>query len=131
MRLAILGFVLGVWFLQRQAALPDWRVLAALFAVSAGLTLAVWKARGSGRRILACMAAALAGFAWAAAMGQMRLADALPEANEGRDIRLTGVIAGLPQSYENGVRFEFAVEQAEAVVPARISLAWYAGLRPE
>ena len=38
MRLSILGFVLGVWFLQRQAALPDWRVLAALFAVSGAIS---------------------------------------------------------------------------------------------
>ena len=131
MRLSILGFVLGVWFLQRQAALPDWRVLAALFAVSAGLTFTSRRMPGRRRALASCLAALLAGFIWAAALGQWRLADRLPVENEGRDIRITGVIAGLPQSYENGVRFEFAVEQAEAVVPSRISLAWYAGLRPE
>jgi competence protein ComEC len=106
-------------------------VLAGLAAVSAGLTFAVLKLRFGGRRALAVMAAALAGFAWAAALGQARLADALPEANEGRDIRVTGVVAGLPQAYENGVRFDFAVESSDAAVPSRISLAWYRGWRLE
>lgn len=132
MRLSILAFAAGVWFLQQQAALPGWGVLALLVAVSAGLTLAALtlaarKARGAGRRMLACLAAALAGVVWAAVLGQVRLADALPAANEGRDIRVTGVVAGLPQAYENGVRFDFAVEQADAAVPERISLAWYRG----
>ena len=131
MRLSILCFALGIWFLQRQAELPAWPVLAALAAVAAGLTFTSRRMPGRRRALAACLAALLAGFAWAAALGQGRLADRLPGENEGRDIRITGVIAGLPQSYENGVRFEFAVEQAEAVVPSRISLAWYAGLRPE
>jgi competence protein ComEC len=57
----------------------------------------------------------------------LRLADELPAALEGRDIELTGVVAGLPQELERGVRFEFDVEQAVAGVPPRISLAWYRG----
>jgi competence protein ComEC len=129
--MSILAFAAGVWVLQQQAALPGWNVLAGLAAVSAGLTFAVLKLRFGGRRALAVMAAALAGFAWAAALGQARLADALPEANEGRDIRVTGVVAGLPQAYENGVRFDFAVESSDAAVPSRISLAWYRGWRLE
>lgn len=151
MRSSILAFAAGVWFLQRQAALPGWAMLVALAAVSAGLTFsagitpasrafastemprhfAAWRGQGRMRQLLACLAAALAGFAWAAAMAQWRLADALPAENEGRDIRLVGVIAGLPQRYENGVRFDFAVEQADAAVPSKISLAWYRGWRPE
>ncbi len=131
MRLSILCFALGAWWLQQQAALPDGHALGALAAVLAGLTFAAWKARGRWRLLPAVLAAALAGFAWAATMGQMRLADALPGANEGRDIRVTGVIAGLPQAYENGVRFDFEVEQAEAEVPSKISLAWYRGWRAE
>lgn len=131
MRMSILAFAAGVWVLQQQAALPGWNVLAGLAAVSAGLTFAVLKLRFGGRRALAVMAAALAGFAWAAALGQARLADALPEANEGRDIRVAGVVAGLPQAYENGVRFDFAVESSDAAVPSRISLAWYRGWRLE
>ncbi len=127
MRSPILCFALGVWTLQQQAALPAWDVLAALAAVSAGLTLAGWR----WRRAPACLAALLAGFAWAAALGQWRLADQLPSHNEGRDVLVTGVISGLPQRYENGLRFDFEVERAEARVPSRLSLAWYAGPRPE
>ena len=131
MRMAILCFALGVGWLQRQAALPDWGLLAALLAVSAGLTFSAWRLRGRWRRASVCIAGLLAGFLWAAGFAQWRLADRLPTENEGRDIRLSGVIASLPQAYENGLRFEFAVEQAEAALPSRISLAWYAGRRPE
>jgi competence protein ComEC len=131
MRIAILCFALGVWFLQLQPALPDIGVLAALAAVAAGLTLAARRVPGRWRLAPACLAALLAGVAWAAAMGQWRLADRLPPENEGRDIRVTGVIAGLPQAYENGVRFEFEVEGADAAVPSRLSLAWYRGWRAE
>ncbi|MDT3736034.1 MAG: DNA internalization-related competence protein ComEC/Rec2 [Denitratisoma sp.] len=129
--MSILAFAAGVWLLQQQPGLPGGSLLAGLAAASAGLTLAAWKADGGARRTLAVLAAALAGFAWAAALGQARLADALPAESEGRDIRITGVVAGLPQDYENGVRFDFDVEQAGAPVPSRISLAWYRGWRLE
>jgi competence protein ComEC len=129
--MSILVFAVGVGFLQQQPVLPGWGVLAALAAVSAGLTFAAWHRQGRGRQLLACLAALLAGCAWAAAMGQWRLADQLPHENEGRDIRITGVVAALPQAYENGVRFDFEVEQAEAGVPSKISLAWYRGWRAE
>jgi competence protein ComEC len=131
MRLSILCFAFGVWLLQQQAELPAWHALALVLAVSAGLTFAAARLRHRWRTVLAVLAAALAGFAWAAACAQWRLADRLPAENEGRDIRVTGVIAGLPQQYENGVRFEFDVEQSEATVPSRLSLAWYSGWRPE
>ncbi|MCC6879058.1 MAG: DNA internalization-related competence protein ComEC/Rec2 [Rhodocyclaceae bacterium] len=131
MRIAILCFALGVWLLQRQAALPAGDAPALLAAVLAGLTFTAWRLRGRWRLAVVCLAAALAGFAWAAALAQWRLADRLPAEHEGRDIRLSGVVAGLPQPYENGLRFEFAVEQADAAVPSKISLAWHAGQRPE
>ena len=43
------------------------------------------------------------------------------------------MIASLPQSFERGVRFEFAVESRHtpgAVVPERLLLAWYGGYGP-
>ncbi|MFH1870737.1 MAG: DNA internalization-related competence protein ComEC/Rec2 [Pseudomonadota bacterium] len=67
------------------------------------------------------------GFVWAAGFAHQRLADELPAALEGRDIELTGVVAGLPQALERGVRFEFDVEQSAAGLPPHISLAWYRG----
>jgi competence protein ComEC len=73
---------------------------------------------------------AAAGFFYAAAWAQWRLADRLPPQFEGVDLALTGVVAGLPQPFEGGVRFDFDVEQvdpAEARLPQRVALAWYNG----
>ena len=80
------------------------------------------------RRACVLAACCAAGFAWAALMAGVRLADALPPEWEGRDLRIEGVIASLPQPYERSVRFEFDVERvltAEAVVPQRIVLSWW------
>jgi len=70
----------------------------------------------------------LLGFAYAAWRADVRLADALPPEWEGKDIALVGVIDDLPQVTERGKRFAFAVERVEtprAIVPRRLSLAWY------
>ena len=68
-----------------------------------------------------------AGFFYAAAWAQWRLADRLPPQWEGVDLALTGVVAGLPQPFEGGLRFDFDVERvepAEARLPRRIALSW-------
>ncbi len=84
---------------------------------------------GAARRRVALSIAALGiaalGFGYAAARGQLRLADHLPEQNEGRDIAVVGVVSGLPQDFERGQRFDFDVEWSDVQVPRRISLAWY------
>jgi competence protein ComEC len=80
------------------------------------------------RRVVILSTALACGFAWAAWLAHIRMADALPGEWEGRDITLTGVVATLPQSYERSVRFEFDVEQVrtpEAQVPRRIVLSWW------
>jgi len=142
MRLFLAAFAAGIWLLQQQADLRGLPWLAAL--IGAVVLLLVLrrhllkvetadreKSAPAIRRFAApallIVAAASLGFAWAAALAQLRLADELPAALEGRDMELTGVVAGLPQALERGVRFEFDVEQAVAGVPPRISLAWYRG----
>ena len=142
MRLFVAAFATGIWLLQQQADLRGLPWLAAL--IGAVVLLLVLrrhllkvetadreKSAPAIRRFAApallIVAAASLGFAWAAALAQLRLADELPAALEGRDMELTGVVAGLPQALERGVRFEFDVEQAVAGVPPRISLAWYRG----
>ncbi|MBZ0143963.1 MAG: hypothetical protein K8F56_10300, partial [Rhodocyclaceae bacterium] len=50
MRIAILCFALGVWLLQRQAALPAGDAPALLAAVLAGLTFTAWRLRGPCRQ---------------------------------------------------------------------------------
>ena len=138
MRWWILAFALGVWLAQQQASLFAPPLLAGFgVAALAGAVLAWWlrkKSALAGRRWFAAigggcglLAACGLGFVWAGAWAQWRLADVLPAANEGRDIQIVGVVAGLPQRIERGARFEFVVEQAAAAVPRRISLAWYRG----
>ena len=129
MRLSILCFTLGICWLQRQAGLPEPALLVALAMSGAILLLPAALARLRAALVLAPIGAFLLGIAWAGGMAQQRLADALPETSEGRDIRVVGVISGLPQRFENGLRVDFSVEQAEAVVPSKISLAWYRNWR--
>jgi competence protein ComEC len=135
MRIFVLGFAGGVWLLQQQPALPSVPWLAGPGAGALLILLLVWRMRlGQSalavRRVGAAallVSAAILGFVWAAGFAHLRLAEELPAASEGRDIELTGVVAGLPQTLERGVRFEFDVEQAAPGVPPHISLAWYRG----
>src|SRR4051812_11444890 len=108
MRLVIVLFAVGVWWLQQQPQLPDaqwgWTLLAilpaaALARVPSGVL------RGCAKLSLAAFALA-AGFLWAAALAHLRLSDALPATWEGRDIDVIGVVASLPQAAERSVRFE-------------------------
>jgi len=59
-------------------------------------------------------------------------AQALPAELEGRDVRVTGIVASMPQRTDAGQRFRLAVESAQvdgAVVhvPRLLALAWYGG----
>jgi hypothetical protein len=131
MRLFVLAFTGGVWLLQQQAALPVLSVLVGLAGAAVVLlflSLRLQRPALGLRRFpgtAALLSAAALGFVWAAGFAHLRLAEELPAAIEGKDIELTGVVAGLPQALERGVRFEFDVEQAPTGVPPHISLAWY------
>jgi len=127
MRLAALGFALGVCLLQQQPVLPGFGAGAALCA------LALLPAFGIIRRVpppvagaAVFVAFAALGFGWAAALAHLRLADRLDPELEGRDVVVSGVVASLPQPFERGVRFDFDVETPATGVPGRISLSWYA-----
>ena len=131
MRICILAFALGVGLLQQQAELPEiawaWVMLPA-----AVFTFLLWRCETDfffiAGKVLLIASFLGAGFFWAATFAQWRLADALPHEWEGRDIQLIGVVAELPQANEHNLRFAFDVEHVltkDAVVPARISLAWY------
>lgn len=134
MRSFVLAFAAGIWVLQRQPVLPDAPLLAvlgvvALLALARGVVgqkSALVTRRFLRRTLLAAGAAGL-GFLWAAGFAHWRLAEELPHDLEGRDIEVHGVVAGLPQELERGLRFAFDVEQAVPGVPHRISLAWYRG----
>lgn len=81
------------------------------------------------RGALAVVAAGLLGFCYAAWRAEARLADVLPPVWEETDVRVSGVVDELPQNSNAGSRFAFAIENvatAGAIIPHRVSLAWYA-----
>jgi competence protein ComEC len=131
---AIAAFVAGVGLLQVQAQLPvlAWGIGLAVPGYLA-LKLAPRSKISHACRLVAVLTFAFgAGFYWAALAAALRLSDALPPHWEGEDIRVTGVVARLPQPFERGVRFDFDVEKfapVEARVPARIALSWYGSWR--
>jgi len=126
MRSAALGFALGVWLLQIQPALPGAGWIACIGA-SAGIAGArLWKRVPRAAALGAVFAGCAAlGFAWAAALAQLRLSDRLDPALEGHDVVVSGVVASLPQGFERGVRFDFDVETPDTGVPRHIALSSY------
>lgn len=126
MFLFTLGFTLGVAVLQQQAALPGSPAPLVLLACAL-----LWVSR-RGHHALAkpalLLGAAALGFSLAAWQADRRMADPLPEAWEGRDIEITGVVASLPRLHARGERFVFEVEhtlKTEAHVPHRLYLTHY------
>ncbi len=133
MRANIIAFALGVCLLQQQ---PELLPLVWALAFAPLLVLWWWLRRRSAlaAALLAGAMFAAAGFFYAAARAEWRLAERLPPQWEGVDLGVTGVVAGLPQPFEGGVRFDFDVEQVEpaaARLPRRIALAWYNGASRE
>jgi competence protein ComEC len=130
----ILAFVTGIGLLQVQAELPE--PVGVLFLALPALLRAWINSRATAacavRWVASCTLALGIGFFWAALLAGVRLADELPSAWEGQDIRVVGVVARLPQPFERGVRFEFDVEDVaprDARVPSRIALTWYGSWR--
>lgn len=129
MVLFTLFFTIGVWLLQRQAALPDfaWAWLLAGFP----FVLIIPTRTSAQQLVRTLLIAAFAcgiGFFHAAWQGQQRLAVSLPEEWQGRDIEVIGVVAKLPHITERGLRFDFDVEKTltpNVIVPERIYLATY------
>jgi competence protein ComEC len=113
MRLALIAFCLGVWWLQQQAALPSARWLGLLPLLLSVLWLPVFSrplAEFARRLGIALLCVAL-GFAWAAWRADTRMAERLPLHWQGVDIELVGVIADLPHANARGERFVFDVER--------------------
>ncbi len=123
MRLFALAFVAGVLLLQQQPALPALRWGGVGIALLLAASLA--GRRRAARALLVTAAGAFLGYGYAALRAEARLADALPAALEGREIVVTGVVAGLPRVSTRSTRFPLAVESPREV-PREVSLAWYA-----
>ena len=137
----LLGWVLGAaWQLQQPALWPLWVympfvLLAPVVYAQAAPENIAKRVRHSAAAGVAAVLVLLAGMAlgWGSTGVRAVLfaSTALAPALEGRDLRVTGVVEGLPQTTEAGLRFTLRVEQAlldgQAVaVPARMAVAWYA-----
>jgi competence protein ComEC len=122
MRSAILAFAAGAAWLQTRPALPEPTSLAACVATAIVVCVIL---RSLPRMLIAGV---LLGAFWAALLAHIALSDALPRADEGNDIAMTGVVASLPHRFDGGVRFQFDVAHVDtpgATVPAKIILSWY------
>lgn len=138
MRSAVIGFVAGAALLQHQSALPSQHVLLLLAAAALLFGLV---ARKNVHVLCKIGASALCGvflgFAWTAFVAQNYLAQELPEEWEGRDIAVIGTVDSLPNYFEQGVRFNLAVERIlpvageTPVVPSKIALSWYSAFQPD
>jgi competence protein ComEC len=140
MRSMIFGFVAGIAYLQHQATLPQQSIVWLLFILAAlciGATVRL--IRHSLFTIpMRFAGGALFGIVWATVFAQHYLTHELPKEWEGRDIAIVGTIDSLPYRFEQGVRFNFAVErvvQAEGepmpVVPPVLVLSWYSAFHAE
>ena len=133
-----LAWLAGVAAQLQQPAV--WPGSGPALLAAAGLLLVLrWQARklpaGLGE-VLLVLALASAGFGATAWRAELRLAERLDPALEGRDLLLTGTIAAMPQVGVSGTRFVFEVASAQlagrpVAVPPRIALGWYRGFGDE
>jgi competence protein ComEC len=127
------AFVLGDILVQQCEQLPAPVVMlaAALGGTLATLAVPALAGRRAARvaaLLLACLGAIACGSAYGAWRAKVRLADTLAPADEGRDVRVRGVVASLPADFEGGTRFSFAVEQVLSqgpAVPGLVALSWH------
>ena len=136
---ALAGSVAGAALQLLQSSLWPATAYAALGLLTLVLAGLLQRPRLNTGRVL--LLAALAGVCIGAAQTGWRAAafqaQALPPALEGRDLRLSGVVAQMPQRGDTGVRFQLVVEDADwaeagdrgaapPAVPPRLALSWYA-----
>lgn len=136
----LLGCVAGAaWQVTQPCLWPLWMYLLLACMGLAGLAWRAWRA-WAGRRcrvvhgLWAAVCAALLVGGLTGWRAQDFAGHALSPQLEGRDLRIVGVVASLPQNMAQGVRWRMAVEQAQiagseealAPFPGLIELSWYA-----
>ena len=144
-----LAWLIGVALHLQQRALWPLAAYVAIGIAAALLLIATtaWR-RVAMLTLSAAIAAALAlGFGVSGWRASLRLADTLPAALEGRDVRVIGVVATLPQRSPSGLRFRFDVEHAQPLdaaananantadttldLPSTLALGWYSGFHED
>ena len=131
---ALLGCVLGAVLQLQQPALwhGAYYLAFVLLAPVIYACAAIKNAAIHWRWLLALLALGLLGFGATGLRATVYLVDTLDPALEGRDLRVTGVVANLPQRNESGLRFRLAVESATLEgqptrVPRLMDVGWYGG----
>ena len=133
--LPALAWLVGLALLQQCRRLPSEAEFAALVLALVAALVGCWRRpHAMGWPVLALLLA----FAQGAWRAEARLAEALPEAWEARDVLLVGRVDSLPsavlgQGGTPGWRFEFALDAARDPssgallrLPAHLLLSWYA-----
>ena len=129
-----LSWIAGVALHLQQRSLGPAALCIAAAALGAVGIIVAWRwRRAYGVGLLGIALLAYGGSGWRASQ---RLADALPTALEGQDLRVTGVIASLPQRSAAGLRFRFEVEAAQwrgqpVRLPGLLSIGWYQGMHED
>ena len=132
---ALLGFIIGTAVqLQQSRLFGAWvyGVFCLLAFVGwagvATFLIASWR-----RTLLLLLVLGALGFGLTGLRSVGFAQHALNPALEGQDLQITGVVASLPQTTENGYRFRFDVgsattlEGAPVTLPPLIELGWYTG----
>ena len=129
----MLGLVLGTALQLQQSQLFAWHAYMGfmLLAPVVYSLLTIKNIAIGWQRGIAVLALGLLGFSATGLRATVYLHSALPAALEGRDVRVTGVVARLPHRNETGLRFRLNVESAlldgqPVPVPARIDVGWFA-----
>jgi competence protein ComEC len=118
------------WAVQQIPALPS-RGLCLIVLLLGGCLLLV-SLIGLGGRSMLLVASVLVAGGWATLRAHDALALRLPEAMNGRDIEVVGVVGSMSQAFERGVRFRLLVERcidASPDCPANRTMivSWYSG----
>lgn len=121
------GLLAGAALQLVQPQLWPGSAYAVGMAAAVLLAMLPWSRQRAG--VMAC--AALAMFALCGLRALAFQAQALDPRLEGRDLRVQGMVAAMPQRGDAGLRFRFAVESAwldgQAVrLPPMVELGWYA-----
>ncbi len=130
----LLALVAGVAVQLQQAELWGWPIYAGIMALAPAVyaLLATKRIAHGGSLIAVVLVALILGFAQTGLRAAVYARGALDPALEGRDVRVTGVVAQMPQRSEAGLRFRLEIEAAtldhQALnLPPLVDVGWYGG----
>ncbi|MDH5540411.1 MAG: DNA internalization-related competence protein ComEC/Rec2, partial [Rhizobacter sp.] len=129
-----LAWLAGVALHLQERALQSAWVYA--LAVTGGGALLLAARRWPRHLAVALLGTALLAIGVSGGHALLRMAESLAPGLEGQDLRVTGVVASLPQLGASGLRFRFRIDQASLgertiEVPSLVALGWYKGFHED